>query len=324
MFLLEPCNAVFRESTDMISAVESPKKATIKITSNKNNTKKKTTIFLSSKRTIPNNNQPIDDKKQLSLTSSILNTTNKEEECDLMTSSFDSEDCENENSNLESDAGIDEKTPHQEQPDNSVEVHSATYRCIPVYQPEYTKTGTVHAKEALALISEERKSRQYKQREVGRIHKKWGSQTIEPTQDKAEYIPRSAEIINNIKDKLQKVREKKIELLHSAVKTKRAPVLSAAARRESMTRSKSVGYPPEQENEQAQRPKEELPQQTKPSPRVYRRATYGYINKSRTVPVINSAPTSYERNTEREKIIAFTHALENAAWRKRSVLSVTN
>lgn len=314
------------------------KKAIIKITSHKNNNNKahqnRTKIFLSAVKntttktpnqpsppTITNQNDVTDGK--VSVTSSPVRHVPVENPLEANQCSSDSgyfganpstalqESGYHQTSvitkeNVEYDS---QKDLVSEKPKNQpVEVHSVKYRCIPVYQLEYTKTGTIHNKEGLEVISEENKQK-HQQGTVNKIHRKWGSQTIEPTQDPVEHVPRSAEIINSAKKKFEKERERKME--HLKTQSRRIENSPALAFKKIRT--------------QRQYSVESNVTETSNNKPTDQRTTYGGVNKSRTAPSTPcSSPRVYSRSSEKEKILAFTHALENAAWRKRSVLSATH
>ena len=179
-----------------------------------------------------------------------------------------------------------------------MEIHSVKYRCIPVYQPEYVKTATIHTKEALSVIAEQKK-----QNEIQNLHKKWGSQTIEPTQAPVEYVPRSAEFVNSIRDKFQREREEKIEILKKESQR-------SADFKHVRSQSCSKHYPIERRVIGTQ------------SPKYHRRATFGTLDISRNPNLgktPNNSPTVYDTKKEKNKVSAFAQALENAAWRKKGV-----
>lgn len=352
---LEPTDVrSFYDSSGTINMADnssdSRKKPTIKIIShstanNKNSirNKNRTKIFLSAARKTTMSQQsavPTMNQDDVTVMSSVRNSSTAHHEEPLLVdsnnSSFDSGFFGTNSSPPVNEVLHSVATPKDSGGENSssvnstaeknkrqpMEVHSVKYRCIPVYQLEYTKTGTIHNKEgALEVISEENKQKHYEQNEAGAtIHRKWGSQTIEPTQDPVEYIPRSAEIINITKEKFQKEREKKMELLKTESRR-----IDTMTRSRSVENSPSLGY--KRVRVQKQFPIETNVVGTTPSPRFIRRvATYGVVNnRSRTVPSSPcTSPTVYGRASEKEKILAFTHALGTAAWRKRSVLSATN
>ena len=183
------------------------------------------------------------------------------------------------------------------QKNEPLEIHSVKYRCIPVYQPEIVKTGKLHGKESLSVINENEHSIP--------LHKKWGSQTIEPTQEPFGYVPRSAVLINNIKEKFRKERERKMDLIKRDSVNHRSPSKEFKQTRTSSSKQ----FPIEKTVVGSQ------------SPKFHKKAAYGMMNYSRgsnTHTPCNSS-TVYDAKAEKSKVAAFAHALENAAWRKKSV-----
>jgi len=181
---------------------------------------------------------------------------------------------------------------------DTMEIHSVKYRCIPVYQPEYVKTATIHSKETLSVIDEQKKKY-----ETDNLHKKWGSQTIEPTQPPVEYLPRSVEFVNIIKEKFHQERDRKIEIL----KKESQLVTTSTAKELKQVRSQSCNkhYPIERRVIGIQ------------SPKYQRRANFGTLDIPAKIPC--NSNTVYDTKKEKNKVSAFAQTLENATWRKKTV-----
>ena len=167
------------------------------------------------------------------------------------------------------------------------------------------------------------------------LHKKWGSQTIEPTQEPVDFVPRSAEFINNIKEKFRLERERKIEQLKKA-ETRRRP---APAKEYRHVRSRSDTHAENATGKEFKRSlsckKYAIEHTTvgSQSPKYHRRASYNVHNTAcrslslstgeRTKNQVTTTSTVYDSRTEQGKVAAFAKSLENARWHKKP-LTVSN
>ena len=222
------------------------------------------------------------------------------------------------------------------------EVHAVKYRCIPVYQPEIVRTGMIHEKVTStksATMGTPKRSETSRpvESEEALLHKKWASQTIEPTQEPVDFLPRSAEFISNIKEKFRQERERKIDQLkkesqkNSLTITTNDRTSDGVKNREyKHTRSRSSDIQelqnfPGKEFKRSHSCKQypiERATVGSQSSKVNRRASYNVHNTSRSSPRNqSSASTVYDSRMEQGKVAAFASALENAGWHKKPLIA---
>ena len=266
-----------------------------------------------------------------------------------MSSSKDYEDEEKPNKSASKDLSFDSGyfgTASSNHHDNSndvirkqpTEVHPVKYRCIPVYQPEIVQTGMFHSKVKTLmkkkLAEEEEEKEDGEKSEDKLVHKKWGSQTIEPTQEPFDFVPRSAEFINNIKEKFRQERERKIEQLKMAETRRRTPTTKEYRHVRSQSDTLDQNGPGK-EFKRSHSCKQYPIEHTMvglQSPKYHRRASYNVHNTTSrssstaagsgtTKNHVSATSTVYDSRTEQRKVAAFAKSLENTPWPKKPVIA---
>ena len=220
------------------------------------------------------------------------------------------------------------------------EVHPVKYRCIPIYQPEIVQTGMFHnrvKKGSVRKITPQGESdRKGDAEESGEelLHKKWGSQTLEPTQEPVDFVPRSAEFINNIKEKFRQERERKIEQLKKAETRRRAAPAKEYrhVRSRSDTHAENLSAGEFKRSHSCKKYAIEHTTVGSQSPKYHRRASYNVHNTASRSQSSNgdgarkqfsTTSTVYDSRTEQGKVAAFAKSLENARWHNKP-LTVSN
>lgn len=183
------------------------------------------------------------------------------------------------------------------------EVQQAKYRCNPVHKPEITTTPRVYTHDSsgdLDVIREESND----PRNAARV-KRSGSLNVERTQERLGFIPRSAEFKRNIL-KQHRDEQNKREQHHDNNQVTNSVAIKKKIRTQSCKQ-----YPIERTVIGSA------------SPKFHRTASFGMTRStSRSLPVSPCpSPTLFDASFEKNKIMAFTHALEKAAWRKRGSCS---
>ena len=300
---------------------------------NKNN---KTTVTIKSNNS--NSNQGNPNSNHSNRTKLFLSTK--------MSSSKDYEDEEKPNKSASKDLSFDSGyfgTASSNDNSNDVirkqptEVHPVKYRCIPVYQPEIVQTGMFHSKVKTLMkkkLAEEEEKENGEKSEDKLVHKKWGSQTIEPTQEPFDFVPRSAEFINNIKEKFRQERERKIEQLKMAETRRKTPTPKEYRHVRSQSDTLDQNGPGK-EFKRSHSCKQYPIEHTMvglQSPKYHRRASYNVHNTTSrssstaagsctTKNQVSATSTVYDSRTEQGKVAAFAKSLENTPWRKKPVVA---
>ena len=196
-----------------------------------------------------------------------------------------------------------------------VEVQSAKYRCQPIYKVEMTTTSPVHNHDSanLSMIREEvGNNRHHHGYKPPSLTKRWNSMKLDSAQERVGFLPRSAEI----------------KEYYEASKENRNHKQKQPSSKNHNSNQPAGNLHNSEPHDHIEMKKRIRTQSLKQYPierTVIGSASPKLHKKSSSIRTAVSAPTSpcpsptlFDADLEREKVLAFAHALETAAWRKRS------